>query len=107
MTGTQDWPDIRVLWERKPTARKPHRCDRCAEEIRIGERYEDTGLINDGVFERLKHHLGAYAWPSHCPALREKDLAELAAEEQRDRAHNPYRVRDAKPLLRNRETGHG
>ena len=95
--GMDEAPDIVVLWDRKPVARKVHRCDRCAEEIVIGERYEDTGLTTDGVFERLKRHLGAYAWPSGCPALRDKELAEIAADDEYDLQHNPYRAAESLP----------
>ncbi|ARR53453.1 hypothetical protein HY78_08455 [Rhizorhabdus wittichii DC-6] len=85
-------PEVIVLWDRKPTARRPHRCDRCGEEIGLGERYESTGVKTDGQFEHLKRHLGAYAWPSHCPSLRAKELAEIAADEAADLANNPYRT---------------
>lgn len=87
---SRDWdmedcaPDIRVLWDRTPVARKAYLCDACGDPIQIGERYASTGLREDGAFRHERTHLWAYQDPSGCPAQRAKDLAELADQYARD-----------------------
>lgn len=73
-------PDIRVLWNKTPKARKAHMCDACNEEIAPGEIYSSTGVITDGAFEATKTHRWAYHHPSGCPARNAKDVAELRAQ---------------------------
>jgi hypothetical protein len=78
-------PDIRVLWDKQPVARKAHRCARCGDEIKAGERYESTGIITDGVLEATKQHRWAYQYPSGCPVFGERDRAELLEQESAER----------------------
>lgn len=73
-------PDIRVLWDKTPVARKPHRCDCCGGEIASGEKYESRGIVLDGAFQAEKLHRWAYQYPSGCPRLRARDMAEIQEE---------------------------
>lgn len=70
-------PDIVLLWEKTPKARKPHLCDRCNEPIAVGEQYESAGWREDGEFQFRKCHRWAYHYPSGCPSIGAKDKAEL------------------------------
>lgn len=79
-------PDIRVLWTRTSRARKPYVCDACGEVIAFGERYESTGLIEDGVFRHERRHFGAYQFPSGCPRIGQQDRAEAEEQFRRDEA---------------------
>lgn len=72
-------PDIRVLWDKTPKARKAHRCDACGEEIAAGEVYESRGYTEDGAFKAEKLHRWAYLYPSGCPTRGALDAAEIAA----------------------------
>lgn len=73
-------PDIRVLWNKTPKARKAHLCDACGDEIAVGEVYESTGWIEDGERKIEKRHRWAFQYPSGCPARRARDLAEIEAD---------------------------
>lgn len=73
-------PDIVLLWQKRPVARKAHLCMCCHEGINPGERYTSVGMLNDGVFEHLKTHVDAYYSPSGCPKLATRDQADLEAE---------------------------
>lgn len=79
-------PDIRVLWDKRPVARKTHRCGLCGEEIMIGARYSSVGLIEDGLFRAEKTHEGAYHYPSGCPAVGARDRAEAEEQFRKDEA---------------------
>lgn len=77
-------PDIRIIWDKSPVARKEHRCDCCGETITIGKRYESRGIVEDGAFRAEKLHRWAYQYPSGCPGRRERDLAELREQAAKD-----------------------
>jgi hypothetical protein len=70
-------PEIVLLWNRTPRARRAHLCDHCNEPIAIGEKYETAGWLEDGVFTFRKTHRFAYNYPSGCPVLGAKERAEL------------------------------
>jgi len=74
---SDDAPDIRVLWDKRPQARKPYVCARCGDAIEVGQKYASTGIVLDGTFEARKTHLYADYYPSGCPRLGEKDRAEI------------------------------
>lgn len=73
-------PDVRVIWNKTPKARKPHLCDLCNEEIAVGEVYSSMGVITDGVFEATKMHRWAGGYPSGCPTRGARDRAEAEAQ---------------------------
>lgn len=75
-------PDVRVLWNKTPKAKRPHLCDQCHEEIAPGEVYESQGYIIDGEFTAKKTHRWAYHYPSGCPRFRHRDLTELQFQEK-------------------------
>lgn len=83
-------PDIRILWDKVHTARKPHLCDGCGDEIAPGSRYRSVGLIMDGARLTQKTHGEG---PTTCPRFAERDRlraererAELAEQFEKDRA---------------------
>jgi hypothetical protein len=83
--GFRDWqddgaPDVRVVWDKTPTARLPHLCDVCNEEITPGTVYESVGYYEDGEFVTQKRHRWAYQYPSGCPRFAERDRREAEAE---------------------------
>ena len=86
-----DPPDIRVIWERRPKAKKPHLCCVCDEEIAIGTVYENRGYYYEGEFRTEKHHAGAYLMPRGCPKFLTADIA--AQEEAMRLEDNPYTYR--------------
>ena len=47
-----DPPD--AYWEKRPIARKTHRCNECATTIHTGERYEMVDSLSDGHFSRFR-----------------------------------------------------
>ncbi|MEX0741486.1 MAG: hypothetical protein WD079_01730 [Phycisphaeraceae bacterium] len=55
---------IKVLSDRKPIARKVHRCGECHRDIQPGEQYERTVGLWEGELETHKTCL-------HCVAVRE------------------------------------
>lgn len=73
-------PDIRVLWDRTPHARKVYRCDRCGDEIAAGQVYDSLGIVEDGTFRHERKHHWADQYPSGCPAIGLRDKAELAKQ---------------------------
>jgi len=85
-TQVGEAPVIRVLWQRKPHARKPYVCEQCREPIAPGERYESVGLIEDGAFRHMTLHINAAQYPSGCPSTGQRDAAELADQFEKDRA---------------------
>ena len=72
-------PDIVVLWDKTPKARRPHLCDACNEEIAPGTVYESRGWREDGEFKTEKLHRWAYQHPSGCPRFAERDKREAEA----------------------------
>lgn len=80
-------PDVRLLWHKRPVARKPHLCDHCNDEIAPGTRYESIGLLSDGTFQFEKLHLFAHHCPSGCPRFRNRERAELEAQFKDDAKH--------------------
>lgn len=80
-------PDVRTLWDKQHTARRPHLCDLCGEEIAPGTRYRSVGIVMDGEFATQKMHglgWGASA-VSPCPKFAERDRKELAEQFEADR----------------------
>jgi hypothetical protein len=77
----QDVLWIQVLWNTSPRARIPHVCARCKDPIEPGQTYSSMGWEEDGEFRYEKTHLHAHQYPSECPSLRERDLAEIAASD--------------------------
>jgi hypothetical protein len=76
-------PDFQQLWQRSHTARKGGKvCDSCKDPIEPGQRYTDWGYLVDGKFERTIVHEHSYRYPSGCPKIRERDLAEMRAEQE-------------------------
>jgi hypothetical protein len=73
----QGAPDIQVIWDKTPRARRAHLCDSCGEEIAVGEVYESRGLYMDGEFQTEKLHRYAYRYPRGCPRFRAQDIAAL------------------------------
>jgi hypothetical protein len=77
-------PDIRILWDKTPVARKQYRCDRCGEMIEPGTKYSTVGLREDGAFRHDRTHRFANFYPSGCPTLGERDRAEIAKDHSDD-----------------------
>lgn len=82
----QEAPDVRVLWDKCHTARRPHLCDRCNEEISPGTTYRSIGHVIDGVFETMKMHGAVGGYPSSCPRFAERDRKDLADQFAADQA---------------------
>lgn len=78
---SMDWqgeaPSITVLWDKRPKARRPHLCDRCNDEVAVGQQYESRGWREDGEFKSEKLHLFAHRYPSGCPSIKPRDIAEI------------------------------
>lgn len=72
-----DGPHIVELGHRTRVARKRHTCCVCKSAIEPGTRYECTVAIYDGDFLYEVMHIGAHNYPSLCPPLNAKDLAEI------------------------------
>jgi hypothetical protein len=81
---TQDAPEIVILWDRQPTARKEYRCDCCGDPLPAGERYSSVGLREDGEFRHKRTHLGSWRYPSGCPRIGARDRADEQAQFERD-----------------------
>lgn len=75
----RDIPDVKVLWNKSHTARKPHLCDGCGDEIAPGTVYRSSGWIIDGEFQTQKTH------GETCPRFAERERKELAEQFEADR----------------------
>lgn len=82
----QDIPVVKMLWNKTHTARRPHLCTACHDEIAPGSIYRSQGWLIDGVFEASKLHGAHGGYPSPCPRWSEKDRQELADQFAADQA---------------------
>ena len=70
----RDWqddgvPDVVTVWDKAHTAKRPHLCSLCNQEIAPGSRYRNAGILVDGVLEQFKMH-GETAYPRSCPTTQ-------------------------------------
>ncbi|OCC05082.1 hypothetical protein BA190_09205 [Labrys sp. WJW] len=72
-----DAPSFTHLRSASHMARKPYTCCRCRQEIEAGNRYDVNVYLSDGDFIHERMHVGAYLYPSGCPSIREKDIADM------------------------------
>ncbi|QNQ09275.1 hypothetical protein [Sphingomonas alpina] len=78
-----DAPEVTPLWERTHVAHKAGKtCEVCKAPIEIGEKYQSSGMIYEGDFSVWLRHQYAEHFPSGCPKLRPRDLAEIERDSE-------------------------
>lgn len=94
-----DAPECVGLWDRTHIARKAGRiCNICKEPIEPGQKYASSGMRIDGKFEEWIRHYAGEHFPSGCPKLRARDLAEAEEQCRKDeRLWNPPASVDTRP----------